>query len=499
MFSITRVIKFIRRGVGISDTDVEYADSTSSTEPPTTGWQTTAPKWQNGHFIWSRTHITYTDGSDKYTEPVCLPSGKGIDRIVEQYFSSTSSTSLAGGGVWTTVAPPWVDGRYIWTRSVIYYTDGTSQTTSPVCTTGSKGEQGNPGTDAISVQASLTSIVHHKSSSAATYRSDINMFKGTTPVSFAVKSVTKPTGALVLYTQSGTTQMLSVTINAGSVVNGNIDITLSYGGKTYPLTISVTTVSDGEQGHKGEVGATMRGPQSWSDIGVGYTFESGGEGDEWKDVVIYGNTYYSCIKNHVKTATNYPGSDEDINNEYWRAGSPFEIIATQILLSKFAFIDNLGAKAIRMYSEDGKELLFEAYDGKLTCKTGTFENVKVSGNFLSRDAPTWNEVEINAENGGLTMRGPSSVDDDNHNLPSSVASLIDLFRIRFEVDPDSLGRVSILELLSGNGFSVTLDAEYGLELRGIGSELLSISLSGINYTDYNGNRYYKSWSDLLKS
>ena len=379
MYSVTRIIRFLRRGVGISDTDVEYADSTNSIEAPTTGWQTTAPKWQNGHFIWSRTHITYTDGSDKYTEPVCLPSGKGIDRIVEQYFSSTSSTALEGVGGWTAIAPPWVDGRFIWTRSVIYYTDGTSQTTDPVCTTGSKGSQGKPGEDAISVQASLTSIVHHKSSSAATYRSDINMFKGTTPVSFTIQSVAKPTGTLVSYTQSGTTQMLNVTISAGSVVNGNINVTLSYDGKTYPLTISVATVSDGEQGHKGEVGATMRGPQSWSDLGVGYTFESGGEGDEWKDVVIYGSTYYSCIKNHVKTATNYPGSDEDDNNQYWRAGSPVEIIATRILLSEFAFFDNLGAKAVRMYSEDGKELLFEAYKGELTCKTGAFENVSVSG------------------------------------------------------------------------------------------------------------------------
>lgn len=144
MFSITRVIKFLRVGVGISNTDVEYADSASSVSPPTTGWQTSAPKWQNGHFIWTRTHIVYTDGNEKYTSPVCLPSGKGIDHIVEQYYSSISGISITGGS-WAESAPAWVDGRYIWTRSVIYYTDGTSQTTNPICTTGSKGEQGEPG------------------------------------------------------------------------------------------------------------------------------------------------------------------------------------------------------------------------------------------------------------------------------------------------------------------------------------------------------------------
>ena len=392
MFSITRVIRFIRRGVGISDTDVEYADSTSSTVAPTTGWQTTAPTWQNGHFIWSRTHIIYTDGTDKYTDPVCLPSGKGIDRIVEQYYSSTSSTSLTGGS-WSEAVPSWIDGRYIWTRSVIYYTDGTSQDTSPVCTTGGKGPQGDPGEDgdpgkdgkdgvdgkdAITITMSLTAICHKKTADAARYTIETKMFEGDEQVSFLF-SIQGIDGASVTSTARGKDRLFYVNIPANAEPNGKIALSFSYKDKTYVRNIPVTTVKDGEQGHKGEVGAIMRGPQSWSDLGEGYSFESGGEGDEWKDVVIYKNIYYSCIENHVKTADNYPGSDEDDNNSYWRAGSPIEIIATQILLSKFAFIDNLGAKAIRMYSEDGKELLFEAYNGKLTCKTGTFENVSVSG------------------------------------------------------------------------------------------------------------------------
>ena len=375
MFFTTRLIRFLQIGVGISNTDVEYADSTDSTAAPTTGWQTNAPKWQNGHFIWTRTHITYTDGRDKYTTPVCLPSGKGIAKIVEQYYSSTSATSLENDE-WSTIAPAWVNGRYIWTRSVIYYTDGTSETTSPVCTTGGKGAQGE---DAITVQASLMAIAHHKSSTNATYRSEVKLLKGTTPVEFSVKSVSKPQGVSVIYTLSGDAQIFNITIPAKTEINGNVSIVLAYNNKTYPLTISIATSVDGEQGQKGEVGAALRGPQSWSDLGDGYTFEAGDAGDEWKDVVIYGDIYYSCVKGHVKTADNYPGSPEDNNNGYWRAGKPMEIIATQILLSKFAFINNLGAKAIEMYDKDNKEVVFKAYNGELFCKVGTFENVKVSG------------------------------------------------------------------------------------------------------------------------
>lgn len=150
MISAIRFIRFLRIGVGISDTDVEYADSTSNTVAPTAGWQTEAPKWQNGHYIWSRTHIYYTNGTEKITEPVCLPSGKGIDKILEMYYQSTSATTL-NGGTWVPEPPSWRNGYYIWTCSFIYYTDGSMTPTKPVCTTGAQGPQGpqgKPGTDA---------------------------------------------------------------------------------------------------------------------------------------------------------------------------------------------------------------------------------------------------------------------------------------------------------------------------------------------------------------
>lgn len=144
MISAIRFIRFLRIGVGISDTDVEYADSTSNTVAPTTGWQTEAPKWQNGHYIWSRTHIYYTNGTEKITEPVCLPSGKGIDKILEMYYQSTSATTL-NGGTWIPEPPQWKNGYYIWTCSFIYYTDGSMMPTKPVCATGAQGPQGPQG------------------------------------------------------------------------------------------------------------------------------------------------------------------------------------------------------------------------------------------------------------------------------------------------------------------------------------------------------------------
>lgn len=149
--AVTRTIRYNRKGVGISYTDVEYADSTSNSVAPTTGWQTAAPAWQNGHYIWTRTHIVYTDGTDQYSNPVCIPSGKGIASIVEQYYQSTSATELVGGQWVDNTAPAWVSGKYIWTRSKITYTDGTVQYTDAINPTGQKGDKGDTGVGISSV------------------------------------------------------------------------------------------------------------------------------------------------------------------------------------------------------------------------------------------------------------------------------------------------------------------------------------------------------------
>ena len=142
----SRVVKFIRKGVGVLHVDVEYASHTNNTTAPTSGWQTTAPAWENGKYIWSRTHVVYDDYTDSYSDPVCLPSGKGVASIVEQYYQSTSATALSGGS-WQNSPPSWIDGRYIWTRSVITYTDNTTTTTDPVNSTGQRGQKGEDGND----------------------------------------------------------------------------------------------------------------------------------------------------------------------------------------------------------------------------------------------------------------------------------------------------------------------------------------------------------------
>ena len=60
--------------------------------------------------------------------------GVGVKNIVELYYLSTSKTTQTGGS-WVTTCPTWVAGKYLWTRTKVEYTDGTIKYTNPLCDT----------------------------------------------------------------------------------------------------------------------------------------------------------------------------------------------------------------------------------------------------------------------------------------------------------------------------------------------------------------------------
>lgn len=151
----------------VSFVDVEYYLSTSPTSLSGGSWSTTAPTWVNGKYMWSRTVTTDGAGNRTYSpnqNGVCIAgaqgatgakgdkgdtggtgaTGKGVKSIVEQYYKSTSATAMSGGS-WSTTYPGWENGKYIWTRSVITYTDNTTSTTTAVCVTGARGDKGDKG------------------------------------------------------------------------------------------------------------------------------------------------------------------------------------------------------------------------------------------------------------------------------------------------------------------------------------------------------------------
>ena len=156
-------------GVGVASITEQYYLSTSATALSGGSWSGTVPTWVDGRFMWTRSVIAYTNGTTANTNPKCVTGAKGstgsagdpgsngkdgvsITKVDVMYYQSTSSTALVGGS-WVTTAPTWVDGRFFWEKTVVTYSDGTKDESTPVCisgqrgSTGSKGDPGQPGSN----------------------------------------------------------------------------------------------------------------------------------------------------------------------------------------------------------------------------------------------------------------------------------------------------------------------------------------------------------------
>lgn len=211
-------------GKGVSSIVEQYYKSTSSTELSGGAWSTTYPGWENGKYIWTRSVITYTDTNTVTTAPVCVtgtkgntgdkgdkgdtgPAGKGISSTEVTYQASTSGTSIPKD-TWVTSIPSVAAGSYLWTRTIITYTDKTSTTSYSV------GKMGNTGATGKGIKsASITYQAHSNGTTAPT---------GTWTDLVPTTSAEKPylwSRTILTYTDDTT----STTYSVGSTPDGVLD------------------------------------------------------------------------------------------------------------------------------------------------------------------------------------------------------------------------------------------------------------------------------------
>ncbi|VFA64227.1 phage minor structural protein, N-terminal region [Enterococcus saccharolyticus] len=145
-------------GVGVSDTNITYAQSTSGTSAPTSGWTIQVPALIKGQYLWTKTTWTYTDSSTETgytvsynakdgnngTDGIAGKDGVGISSTKIEYVSSTSGTVKPTTG-WTTSIPTVPAGSFLWTKTTWTYTDGTNESGYSAAKMGEKGDQGIQG------------------------------------------------------------------------------------------------------------------------------------------------------------------------------------------------------------------------------------------------------------------------------------------------------------------------------------------------------------------
>lgn len=129
-----------RDGKGVKSYAITYQAGTSGVSYPTGNWSSTIPTVPKGQYLWSKTTLTYTDNTTSDTYSVAYfpvngatgATGNGISSYTAEFYLSTSKTTQSGGS-WTTTPPTWSNGKYIWTRYKIGYTNGSTAYTTPHC------------------------------------------------------------------------------------------------------------------------------------------------------------------------------------------------------------------------------------------------------------------------------------------------------------------------------------------------------------------------------
>lgn len=109
----------------VSKVDIEYALGDNTTTAPTTGWNTDAPQWTEGKYMWQRT-ATYIGNATTptYSQVTCIAGAKGtgIKSVTIEYQAGTSATTKPTG-TWQPSVVNTEEGQYLWTRTTTKYTD----------------------------------------------------------------------------------------------------------------------------------------------------------------------------------------------------------------------------------------------------------------------------------------------------------------------------------------------------------------------------------------
>uniref|UniRef100_UPI00359C8D87 hypothetical protein n=1 Tax=Bacteroides caccae TaxID=47678 RepID=UPI00359C8D87 len=352
-------------GKGVQSVDVFYYLSSSSTSLSGGSWSTNSPTWVDGKYIWSKTKVVYTDGSSIETNPACITGGKGstgdngrgVSSIVEEYYLSTSSNSLVGGS-WSTTPPTWQNGKYIWTRSVITYTDSASTTTDPICVTGGKGATGI-GVKSVSEQYYLSTS--YSTTTGGSWSTTVPAWKDGKYIW---------TRSIITYTDNSYTETNPVCVTGGKGPSGNDGVGISAVDVLYYLSTSSSSLVGGSWSSTSPT--WQNGKYLWSKTKVTYTDNStwesdpvcitGSQGqtglpgamlrprgvwapnteyyhnDAFIDTVIYNGQNKLCKITHTSTSS--------FDSTKWEEFSEFVNVATNVLLAQNATIDVLGTSGI---------------------------------------------------------------------------------------------------------------------------------------------------------
>lgn len=210
--------------VTVSSTSVTYQKSSSGTTAPNGAWTTTIPTLAAGEYLWTKTVVEYSDGKSTTAYSVSRSGIDGSDGSdgtsvtiidTEVTYQVSSSGTTEPTGEWSTSIPLTTEGQYLWTKTVVTYSDHTTTVSYSVSR---NGVNGNDGADALSMVIISSNGSIFKNTDIATTLS-AHVYKGGVEVT---GSALTALGTIKWYKDSSTTSMATgtnLTINPGDVTN----------------------------------------------------------------------------------------------------------------------------------------------------------------------------------------------------------------------------------------------------------------------------------------
>lgn len=239
-------------GKGISSAVITYQVSDSGSVVPTGAWLPTLPTVLAGQYLWTRTVTSFTDGSSVTGYNISRVgkngiAGKGIKTTEVTYQAGVSGVT-APTGIWTASIPTVAVNQYLWTRTIITYTDDTTSMSYSI------GRIGASGVDGYTVLLTNDSHIFIGSENAAlngNVTCNIIAYKGATQIAATIGDITgTPTGMTTSIINNGT-------LNAGFTVavttvmktgNGTLTIPITVDGKTFNKIFSYSIAFKGVHG-----------------------------------------------------------------------------------------------------------------------------------------------------------------------------------------------------------------------------------------------------------
>lgn len=299
--------------VTITNKSITYQLSTSGTTIPTGTWQTTPQAIPEGQYQWTKTSVTYSDGNKTESYSISYHGKNGSDGTSVKTTSTSvkyqvgDSGTTKPTGTWQSNVPTVAQGKYLWTQTIVNYSDGNSTESYSVSYRGIDGSNGVNGMNAATIYLyQRATSTPSKPSNTLTYTFSTTKITGTLNNGW---STAIPTGTDAVY------------VTVASVSSKNDTATIATSAWSAPVVLA----QNGKTGNDGKAGLNVAtiylyqrntSKPSKPSVSVTYTFSTGvasGLNNGWSQKIPDGtNPLYVTLA----TASSNTATDTILSSEW---------------------------------------------------------------------------------------------------------------------------------------------------------------------------------------